>query len=1466
MNKFENKEVWENISWISSSSHSSLSEGELIDETNSKLSFPKNQRLPITLRSATDQSVEVSSSKIIKNSKKLKNKSHNSNNLTKGHNRHSKTHVKKQPTNMKKKEKKKNKFGNKNKIENSKDTHLNTFSHQRLSSVKKQKSFNFGEQSVMHSFLLIQKNFEQLKRATDRVLIIIIHEIEEIMKKNLVLNNRRAIGLNRLRSDNVLHNRKIQNNFRSQTFDLDFKNVENKNKDKGKGKNKKKNKRFQKQVYNEKIKTKGNGAFQEGGNYFCQSGNSGKKKFLRYMHDLLMISKEILKIPIEQMSSEKFEKYTEQVHRRCRGWGSDWPNKKISTKLLFNIARILRMVRSEESLPEYQLFKRLATTSTTQFSNSPPLHLLNNLTTNNSINNSNSTTNSKGSVGKSGNRNKNKNKQKLKGKDKRKDKGKSWNKNNDNDKNNQTNKPFDLNKLKKELKKETKSKSKSKNNHTKQQKQKQNKNNNKKKINNNKNKIKNKSKKVQKKSSFREKKIQKKNLNSNKNDNLLGNEDDKKNKHNNNNHNSNSNSKSNSKTKSRSNSKGKNKNKGKEQVEKTTSDQDEFYLLCRMCESLVRVDLLEEHSEYCVVANKSKSKLILCDERLKKIIGHIDHSLKKWKLEFKKNTSKKAIQWKVLILENFKILGNCTFNLDSNTQNYLKLSKTLIKRVRKQKMLFVDKCDSNDICLSERLERVMQEKYKALKGVHHTTPHLERTKKTQKIIEKNGNNPIIKKEEKGVLQLTEILELPQGKNPTSMNGSNGDGDEDEDEDEDNDGDDDQESLKIQKKNKGAINNEENSDSSNNTSNNLNHINNNNNNNNGDDHAHDRDNVSSENNQSRSQIKETYKNNNNKNSKRKSRESKQIVKNFSKISDFQLIKKIARGAYGRVFLAKKKKTGDIYALKVLKKEDMYLKNQVDHVTRERKIMSKTSNRNPYVVKLYYSFQTKQNLYLVMEYMPGADLFSLLQKVGGTFNEQTAKLYLAELVLILEFVHSLGIIHRDLKPDNLLIDKNGRLKLTDFGLSKIGLIRRADGRDDKRERQIQRQQQKQKFRRKLDKKKKRRRRNIQTPRPQTKDFFRSKSAYITHKYNPEEDFQLQVNFQNSSTESNESDESGEKADSKSNSFSSSFFSESFSKYDSKHYSSINNIKDVSNNFESLNLTCLSCDNINNYSLNISNNEDENGNENGDENGNRNENENGNEKENENGNGDDKENSKNDQNSREKRNVIDQSHKNLKGKQSSNLESMSIAKNNRTNLVGTPNYLAPEVLLGKFGHSFAIDWWAFGVIAYELVCGYPPFVDETIEDIFNNIVDLNIYFEDFMSDEFVDLISLLLVDDPNERLGSKGADEIKRHPFFEGIDWDNFFKTESPPWKPRIQSEIDVKYFDSTRYSNLLEHEIDQDIFDDMRVENIDESLFLTNSKNFEDFSTVNWDQLKFLNLKAIHSTKTSRTNSPTRKEKD
>ena len=152
-----------------------------------------------------------------------------------------------------------------------------------------------------------------------------------------------------------------------------------------------------------------------------------------------------------------------------------------------------------------------------------------------------------------------------------------------------------------------------------------------------------------------------------------------------------------------------------------------------------------------------------------------------------------------------------------------------------------------------------------------------------------------------------------------------------------------------------------------------------------------------------------------------------------ITDFFFVKRVSAGAYARVFLGRKKKTGDLFAIKVLPRKEMVQKNQVKRVLAERDILMQFTN--PFIVNFYYSIISKNNLYLVMEYLPGGDLFSLLDTLGS-LDEDSAKLYTLEIAQALQYLRSNGIIHRDLKPDNILVSSTGMLKLTDFGLSHLG----------------------------------------------------------------------------------------------------------------------------------------------------------------------------------------------------------------------------------------------------------------------------------------------------------------------------------------------------------------------------------------------------------------------------------------------
>ncbi|TKY44812.1 serine/threonine protein kinase IREH1 [Spatholobus suberectus] len=326
-----------------------------------------------------------------------------------------------------------------------------------------------------------------------------------------------------------------------------------------------------------------------------------------------------------------------------------------------------------------------------------------------------------------------------------------------------------------------------------------------------------------------------------------------------------------------------------------------------------------------------------------------------------------------------------------------------------------------------------------------------------------------------------------------------------------------------------------------------------------------------------------------------------------IDDFEIIKPISRGAFGRVFLAKKRTTGDLFAIKVLKKADMIRKNAVESILAERDIL--ITVRNPFVVRFFYSFTCRENLYLVMEYLNGGDLYSLLRNLG-CLDEEVARVYIAEVVLALEYLHSLRVVHRDLKPDNLLIAHDGHIKLTDFGLSKVGLINSTD------------------------------------------------------------------------------DLSG----------------------------------------PAVNGTSL----LGEDETDVFTSEDQ----------------------------------------RERR--------------------------KKRSAVGTPDYLAPEILLGT-GHGYTADWWSVGVILFELLVGIPPFNAEHPQTIFDNILNRKIPWPavpEEMSPETQDLIDRLLTEDPNQRLGSKGASEVKQHVFFKDINWDTLARQKAA-FVPASESALDTSYFTS-RYS--------------------------------------------------------------------
>ncbi|CAG8789261.1 13938_t:CDS:2, partial [Dentiscutata erythropus] len=364
-----------------------------------------------------------------------------------------------------------------------------------------------------------------------------------------------------------------------------------------------------------------------------------------------------------------------------------------------------------------------------------------------------------------------------------------------------------------------------------------------------------------------------------------------------------------------------------------------------------------------------------------------------------------------------------------------------------------------------------------------------------------------------------------------------------------------------------------------------------------------------------------------------------------IQDFEIIKPISRGAFGKVYLARKKTTGDLYAIKILKKVDMVRKNMVNHVLAERRVLS--LSRTPFVVKLFYAFQSQDYLYLVMEYLIGGDLSSLLQ-CFERFEEDMARMYTAEVVLSLEYLHSNGITHRDLKPDNMLITSEGHIKLTDFGLSRISIPEKSSLAFIKEERETNNGADKKPYQRTL--------RTGSIDSRANAGHTRPVSAIFSNE-NPKLSGYINIGFEPQSSS-------------------------------------------------------------------------------------------------------------------------------VKQSKKTNRQSSKA-------LLGTPDYLAPELLLG-IGHSTAVDWWSLGVCLFEFLVGYPPFNDDTPQEIFRNILNHVIQWppEGFLSLEAKDLISKLLNQDPEKR---PTVEEIKTHPFFNGIDWEHI-RQQPAPFVPNPEDEQDTSYFEA------------------------------------------------------------------------
>jgi len=154
-------------------------------------------------------------------------------------------------------------------------------------------------------------------------------------------------------------------------------------------------------------------------------------------------------------------------------------------------------------------------------------------------------------------------------------------------------------------------------------------------------------------------------------------------------------------------------------------------------------------------------------------------------------------------------------------------------------------------------------------------------------------------------------------------------------------------------------------------------------------------------------------------------------NTAKLDDFDRLKTLGTGSFGRVMLAQHKENKTFYAMKILDKQKVVKLKQVEHTLNEKRILQAISF--PFLVGLEYHFKDNSNLYMILEYVPGGEMFSHLRKIGR-FSEPHSRFYAAQIVLAFEYLHYLDIIYRDLKPENLLIDSQGYLKITDFGFAK------------------------------------------------------------------------------------------------------------------------------------------------------------------------------------------------------------------------------------------------------------------------------------------------------------------------------------------------------------------------------------------------------------------------------------------------
>ncbi len=460
-----------------------------------------------------------------------------------------------------------------------------------------------------------------------------------------------------------------------------------------------------------------------------------------------------------------------------------------------------------------------------------------------------------------------------------------------------------------------------------------------------------------------------------------------------------------------------------------------------------------------------------------------------------------------------------------------------------------------------------------------------------------------------------------------------------------------------------------------------------------------------------------------------------------IKDFEVIKPISKGAFGSVYLTKKKSTGEYFAIKVLKKADMVAKNQVTNVKAERAIMM-WQGESDFVAKLYWTFSSKDYLYLVMEYLNGGDCASLI-KVLGCLPEDWVKKYLGEVVLGVEHLHGRGIVHRDLKPDNLLIDQNGHLKLTDFGLSRMGLIGRQkralnSGSTEPAPDLLK-----------------------QGPFARAASLASSRSTSLDlHGANHSPCNTPQMTPTDASTSFGPP----------------SYFSLGFS-HEPRRVSSQ---RSDSGGSEALSQM------ISNLSLGDLPPAVQSPRGDGSE-----------------GEGSASPDLPSLQHSSTQGSSNDPGKSTARNSMPPPNWALFDPDDTTRRFVGTPDYLAPETIRGE-PQDETSDWWSVGCIMFEFLYGFPPFHAGEAEQVFENILAREIHWpeelEDDVSAEAKDLINRLLCMDPRERLGSNreerfssGGEEIRNHPWFEALNWGTLLQDEAQ-FVPHPENPEDTEYFDS------------------------------------------------------------------------